>query len=476
MPPKFAPSLEHEIGGSGTYSPSGYIVELGEDTPELRWPNSVVVYDRMRRSESKCGSVLRAINFPIRGTDWRVEDSPDVRPEVANFVRTNLGLQPKGAGRRRRRDQGISWDSLLRPSLLHLPFGHMFFEPVYQIAGPGPDQAGLPPGPYAHLASMAPRLPRTLTGINIADNGDLAGIRQLVVRSDGRTNEVTIPADRLVPFVNDREGSDWAGMSILRTAYKHFLLKDMLERVGAMMIERNGMGVPVVNYPPEGDRGLALALATGFRAGEQSGGALPVGYSVELVVPKGQVPDALPQIRYHGEQIPHSVLAMFLDLGTTATGARALGETFVDFFTMSLNAVIAYTEETATEKISRTLVALNFGDDEPYPEIVADPLMPQAPVTADAVAQLVTAGVITADDALEADVRRRFGLPRATNPRPDQDPADEPRDPSGDVIDVTSPGGGAMSGEAGHLTGSVQDLRERLAKLRRGAPRRGRRN
>lgn len=465
--PAFPAGIESEIGSGGTYAPQGFLQQLSEDTAELRWPNSVVVYDRMRRTDGQVGGDLRAIGMPIRRTAWKVQAGDDVDPAVTQFVETNLGLTPESDGRRRDPGQHVSWDDFLRHALLSLVFGHMFFEPVYQIGPPTPGQPLLDQGrQYAQLAKLAPRLPRSLVGIDIDDHGELAGIRQWVTRADGMSDVKRIPRAQLVPVINDREGSDWSGTSILRTAYKHWLLKEMLERVGAMAVERNGMGLPVVGFPADGDRQTALAMATQARAGEQSGIAFPVGYSFDLVGVKGTLVDPLPQIAYHDQAIGRAVLAMFLNLGHD-TGARSLGETFVDFFTISLNAVIAAFEETATEEIVRPLVELNFGPGTAYPEIVGNELTPQSPLTADALGALVTAGVITPDSELEEDVRRRFGLPAL----PDEPlssisktPLTDPEDQSDPEIEVPAAGGSSHSG----ITGPISEVRARLAAIRRG--------
>jgi hypothetical protein len=44
-----------------------------EETPELVWPRSIEVFDRMRRQDAQVGSVLRAVTLPIRRTQWRID-------------------------------------------------------------------------------------------------------------------------------------------------------------------------------------------------------------------------------------------------------------------------------------------------------------------------------------------------------------------------------------------------------------------
>lgn len=413
------------------------VQQLAEYVPELRWPNSAQVFNRMRNDVS-CSAVLRAFTLPVTGTSWHVVKSPDVRPEVGGLVRNSVGLVEDGDSRARRRGQGISWDGALNEALLYLAFGHMFMEPVFNIGPPGPNDIGLPPGQYAHLARLAPVLPLTIQGMDIDAAGELVNVQQMASAPNGRMQTIDLDATKLIRFVNQKEGSDWTGRSVLREAYKSWFLKDQLERLASMIVERNGMGVPKVTYTMDQDKNQANRLASSFRAGEFSGMALPQGMDFALEGVTGQTVDPLPLIMYHSQAISRSVLAMFLDMGHD-TGARALGETFVDFFTLALNSILAQLSEIFTEQVSRLIVQINFGEDEPYPEIAADPIKAQSPLTAEALGQLVTAGVVTMDETTQNFVRQMYGMPPMAPVDPD---APEPQAPD-DTIDV--PTGGSSS-------------------------------
>ena len=54
---------------------------------------------------------------------------------------------------------------------------------------------------------------------------------------------------------------------------------------------------------------------------------------------------------------------------------------------------------------------LNWGEDEPAPRVVFEEIGSKSPATAEAIKQLIDCGAITADEALEADVRQKYGLP-----------------------------------------------------------------
>lgn len=407
MPPRDAPT--NELGAPGISTVGGFL-DTWEDTPELAFPGSVKVYDAMRR-DAQLDGIMRAITLPIRRTGRRLVGA-DVRPEVMALIRDELGVDEDGRGYRRRRRQGVVLAEVIRHALLMLPFGFMPMEQVYEVGPPSPGTPVGRPGLVAHLRKLGPRMPRSLTAIDVARDGGLQGIRQLVPRQGAPGwDEVTIPVDRLAYFVNDREGGDWTGRSLFRSAYGHWLIKQRLMRLGPVIVERNGMGVPVVYYPSDGNKAEALAIATKFRAGEQAGAALPDGYRLELVGVDGSTKDELPLLKYHDEAMGRSALAMFLNLGHD-NGARALGDTFVDYFVLANDTIAEEVAAVLTEHVIRDLVELNYGPDEAYPELVFDPISAESTPTADALKALADAGLLgPIDEELYGEVRRRYGLP-----------------------------------------------------------------
>ncbi|QIM19885.1 hypothetical protein G7075_00035 [Phycicoccus sp. HDW14] len=375
-----------------------------ETTPELAWPLNLAVYDAMRKQDAQVGSVLRAVTFPVRSTTWRI-DPNGARDEVVQHVAGDLGLPIKGVqdvapGRLRDR---FSWSTHLRHSLLMLPFGHMAFEQLYRY-----DEAAN----LLHLRKLGPRMPRSIAKFNVARDGGLISIEQKGVGTDPK--DITIPVSRLVMYVNEREGGNWRGMSLLRTAYKNWLLKDRLLRTETMTIDRNGLGVPVYTAA-EGEKSLDAGqdIASGFRSGDNAGAAIPNGALLKLLGVDGQLPDARKPIEYHDQQIARAVLAHFLNLGTQ-TGSWALGSTFADFFTQSLTAVAQDVADVTTAHVIEDLVDLNYGENEPAPKLVFDEIGSNAGALAVAIKTLVDAGVLTPDEGLEAHVRLGLGLPTKT--------------------------------------------------------------
>lgn len=370
-----------------------------ESTPELLWPRSIDVYDRMRRQDSQVRSVLGAVTLPIRRTPWRI-DPAGARDEVVQLVAEDLGLPivgeaPQPLGRTRDR---FSWLEHVRLALLMLTFGHSVFEQVYRIDGEG----------RARIRKLAYRPAASIANWNVASDGGLISIEQ---HGKATGPAPIIPVERLVVYVNEREGGNWIGMSLLRPGYKDWLLKDRLLRVDVGTIERNGMGIPVYEGA-EGEEDLSkgLDIATSVRSGDNSGAATPAGAKLRLMGVEGTLPQALPSIRYHDEQIARGVLAHFLNLGTQ-TGSWALGTTFADFFVSSLNAVADDIAEVASQHIVEDLVDLNFGMDEPAPRVVPDEIGSKQIATAQALKLLFDAGILRPDRSLEEAVRQTYDLP-----------------------------------------------------------------
>ena len=411
----------HGLPGWGAFAGDEH-----ELNPALRWPLSVGVYDRMRREDAQVGSVLRAVTFPIRRTTWMI-DPVGARDEVVDLVADSFGLPIKGRAvepplRARGR---FDFDEHLRLALLELVYGHSVFEQVYRVDSDG----------RVRLRKLAWRPPRTISKWDVAVDGGLIAVEQYVLGSV----PARMPVDRLVVYTNEREGANWQGMSLLRTAYKNYLLKDRMMRAQALTVERNGLGIPKYTGAPlpqdnmsdaeilawqetQRDQGLKVARET--RAGDKAGLSIPNGATMELMGVSGKLPDTDGPIRYHDEQIARAVLAHFLNLGTE-TGSWALGSTFADFFVGSLNAVALHIANTCQRHVVEDLVDANWGPTEPAPRLVAAAIGEEQAATAEAVKALIDCGAIRTDRSLEEYLRQRYKLPVKDPWPPSTEPAQE---------------------------------------------------
>ena len=387
--------------------------DIEEQNTDMQWPKNLGVYEQMR-SDAQVYSVIKAVTLPILSTGWSL-DPNGVREEVLQLVAADLGLPIKGrepepvAVRRRGR---FSWSEHMAAALLEIVFGHSYFEQVYKIVDL-----------QARLWKLAPRPHGTISKFNVAKDGGLVSIEQHP--EAGSTKPVIVPVDRLVAYVHGREGGNWAGRSMLRAAYKNWMLKDRLMRTQTLTVDRNGLGVPIYTAAPfpdgmtaaadidswvRNERTEGLKLAMAFRSGETAGASIPHGATITLRGVEGDLPDADKPIRYHDEQIARAALAHFLNLGVQ-TGSWALGSTLGDFFSDSLNGEATHFQDVTQQHVIDDLVDKNWGESEPAPRLVFDKIGASSPLTAEAIKGLVDAGVLTTDDALEEYLREVLGLP-----------------------------------------------------------------
>jgi hypothetical protein len=402
------------ISAESKTASTAFIIEPLDPNPDLHFPASIPVYDEMRTTDGQVGSLISAINLPILAARWQLQGA-NVRPEVMKFVTTEIGLNVADEALERARGNGIVWLDHLETALLALPFGFMPFEQVYEAGPPSPGQEDVGVPMMLHLRKLAPRLPRTVTNIFVGRDGGLAGIGQTPLDPKAK-EDIFIPVERLVFYVHKREGADWSGRSILRTIYKNWMIGDKILRLSGQIIERNGMQVPVLYYGDKLAKTEADQIVQGFRAGATAGATIPDGGGkLELIGGNSSgAADALLHMKYHDEKIAESALAMFKTLGHDS-GARSLGDTFVDIFTQAVQSIANYFARVATEHIIRDLVELNFGPDEPYPTLTAGDLSANRAITTSAIKELVDAKLVIPDAPLEAFLRKTNGLPDADN-------------------------------------------------------------
>ncbi|UVT24965.1 DUF935 domain-containing protein [Rhodococcus pyridinivorans] len=412
-----APELGYLVSGQG----NAFDMDQ-ETTPELRWPNSIQVFDKMRRTDSQVTSVLRAVTLPLKRTTWRL-DPNGASDDVVGFVARELNLPVVGrAATPSARTRGrFSWTEHLNQALLAMPLGFMPFEQSYRIGDDG----------LAHLRKLAPRPPASVQEIKVARDGGLEWIQQMRDPSTPPGVELKMPVSSLVVYVCDKEDGNWLGNSILRSCYAPWMIKQAMLRLAPQVVERNGMGVPVVEAPAgatDEELEKGRKMASSFRAGPHAGMSLPAGWKFTLAGVAGQLTDPMPLINYCDAQIGRSVLAHFLNLDGKG-GSYALADTQADLFIQSLQTRADWIRDVANAHIIEDLVDINFGEDTPAPRLVFDEIGARHPATAAALAQLTQMGLLYPDRELEEFLRQMHGLPPKdpkTSSAPEPEPLPEP--------------------------------------------------
>lgn len=386
-----------EIGYSNDTSGIGWLQTSEAFGAVPAWPLDLPVYERMRSEDAQPAAALRAVVLPLLSTQWNL-DATGCREKVAVSVATNMGIALQGEGLPsvlRTRDR-FSWHDHLRHACTMFAFGHSYFEQVYRPLDDG----------SLALRKLAWRPPMTISKIHVARDGGLVGISQHGVKQ-------MIPTSRLVSYVNEREGSNWRGRSLFRSALKNQRAKDLYMRTDLRAADRTGTGLPVYEMAEgETDPQFGLDLTTKLRSGDSSGVSRPHGSGLELLGVKGVLPDMQPRIEYQDRQIFASVLLSYMSLGGgQGPGSYALGAVQAETFTNSLQSAGQQLCDTTQQHVIEDFVDVNFGPDEPAPRLVFERIGSHQAATAQALKLLVEAGILRPDLPLEEAARQSYGLP-----------------------------------------------------------------
>jgi hypothetical protein len=378
-----------------------------EHVPELVFPASIPILAKMR-TDATIASALAAYVTALVAAEWHIDPAGST-PAMARLCADSLGLpiageDPEQIGATRAR--GVKWKEHVRLMCLHLVYGFMPFEPVYEIRDG-----------KTYLRYLAERMPSTIVEVKVNEDGTLKSIVQEGVGKNALPNGVEIPADRLIWYVSEREGANWTGRPLIRACYSAWLLKLDTLRVNAVSIARFGAGTPVMEPLPGTSPTTAQVieaqrLASSVRVG-QTGGAVPNGFTLRIKGVEGSIPDAIPTLRMYDEQLSRALLTSILDLGNTANGSRALGDNFADILQRSLQSIGDAAAETATQLCER-LTSFNEGEDAISPIVRCGDVGASKAVIAQSITGLVQAGIVTPDASLDAYARDAYNLPAAT--------------------------------------------------------------
>ena len=381
-----------ELGGTGTYIVNGYITNHDYNAQLTGW-SRIDHYDKMRKGDATVRASLLAVFLPILSTEWYIEPASDNAKdvEIAEHVKKELF------------ERNISWATKLREILLYLAYGSYVFEKIWTRREDG----------FIGIEKIAPRLPKTILKWETDDNQP--GITQTL--PTGTT--ANIPAWKLLTFINEQEGDNYEGTSLLRTSYKHWYYKERYYKIDAMAQERQGLGLPYFKKPSGAnveDVQKMRELMRNLRANEEAYLEIISGWEAGILEMKaGSTKDAKPMIDHHDRQISKNVLAQFLELGADGgSGSRALSEDHSDLFLLAENAVAQYIKEVVQKDLIKELVDYNYTVEQ-YPQLKYGSIgMVDYEKLSGALQSLSAAKLITTTYKTEQYLRKTMKLPEIT--------------------------------------------------------------
>lgn len=428
-------SSEPLQGEMGTTSPSPWTsFNRREYNPKLAGAHGLEQFDKMRKSDGTVRGTLRIVKTPVLAADWYIQAGGERLKDkkAAEFVWKNLTEL-----------MSISWTQVLTESLLMCDFGYYIFEKVYdervvdgrnrtiwkKLAPRHPldieswvfDENGGPVGCWfrtTHEDADAWRN-EVMSGANSTQTGNMPGLVNdptptvsgiPYLDAQFHPNAIFIPIEKLLVFTFDKEAGNIEGVSVLRSAYKHWYYKEQLYKIDAIQKERHGIGIPVIKLPmgykPE-DKTAAENLGRNIRTNERAHIVLPPGWDILMLKLEGNPVDALKSVEHHDKLIEKNIVAHFLN----ATGEQS--DVLVDMFLKSTRFMADIVAETFNMYCIPELVAYNFPG-------AAIPKLRYRHIgeavdwrtMSFAVRNFIGAGVIKPDDKLEENIRESMGLPK----------------------------------------------------------------
>jgi hypothetical protein len=272
------------------------------------------------------------------------------------------------------------------------------------------------------------RLPKTIIGWHSDVYGEIDRITQIAPMriADGgqEYKEVDIPGSHLLVFTYDKWGDEHSGTSILRSAFKPWQLKEIIEKVCAIAYERHGVGIPVAYIPRDKENDTELLddledKLTNLRAGESTFLIFPgpkavgntIGYHFEIESPEGGIPDFTNILEHLRGDIKGAMLVRFSELGHAQTGARATSSNQQEVWYAALHALARYIQAQLNVFIRR-LVDVNYPDVERYPKFVFRNIEARNLLEyAQGIALMANAEMLVPDEPTRDWVRRSIDAP-----------------------------------------------------------------
>lgn len=448
--PPTRPPLDAK-GASGTINFRGFL-QSDEYKRELVGLQGLLVYDQMQRSDGSVQEALEHIYSPIKNASVSVE--PPENPDTDELIATALVRDALFE------TLSQPWLELIDQELDYLGFGHQVFELSWQVVERElryeiPGEYDVDPATGRRVPKVETtdvqqwlvwdrfeqRMQKTLWQWHV-ERGKLTGVTQAVFNSDTSAYEYPLlDATDLLVLTSKRRGDDFTGRPLLRAAYKPWFLKELIEKVEAVSLERWGVGI-AVGYVPQSKQDDDAAISrledilANLKAGESTyvvmpgpkqgaGVALGEGYLIEIIGPTGTPPDFRSAKEFHRSEIKAAVLARFAELGHAQTGARATGDTQSKVWYDALHAVARYLEDVHAPAIRR-LVNLNLPGVTRYPKLLFSGIEAKdLQEFAQAQSQLVASGAVQPDRTYRGWVRDQID-----GPPEDEVDDSEPADPN----------------------------------------------
>ena len=389
------------IAVAGTQISGGRFME--EYLGNLRFPTFAArTYDKMSRSDAQIQAMLNALTTPLLSArfEYIADESDPEQVKQAMYKNRFFKEHPI-----------MPWTQTLGEILTFLKFGFSLFEPYGHVI----DDPEL--GKIATLKSIGFIKQDTIHQWDV-EAGEIKQVHQ-VCTQNGKMSNVWIKGENLIHFAHKMEGDNFEGVSILRPIYGNYIRKDLYLKIDMIGLEKMSVGTPIFFVPKqilsdEEEMANLASIGESYAAHEKAYMILDdrmkdTGFRIE----KGEynasaIADA---IKREDSGIIESILAQFLTIGTQRAGGNAQNDGQMRLFLQSLTHLAAYITDKLDNFVHPWYV-YNFGEPKTRLYMKAHGiLMDDAKNTMDIITGYKNAGIIQADDKLEAKIRQDIKLP-----------------------------------------------------------------
>lgn len=414
-----------QLGFHGTTIWNGLVQQ--DYNPDLRFPGSIPIYQRMRSSDPMVQTIENIISLPVRTVKWRVDpgDTSKAGRESTEFIQSNV---LDGVGMR------SSFDDLVRKALISVMIG--FQNLVKWTAFDGP---------YVRLTNLLDVHPQALYKWSFDPSGEVNGIHLAGFDGAGKWHDGTaaedfIPSDMLLRFSFREEWGNPEGFPLCRVMYAPWYIKRTLYLILNIGLEREWVNTPIGTYPrgtTKADIDNLLTALKRLATASNSAMVLEEGWSIGSYGGHAKTDAAMAYLAHLDDGIAKVALAQFVNLAGAGNGSRALSSDQSSFFLLCEQALASWICSVIQQQVIRQLVLWNWPGlpVESHPRLshshIATVLQPTA--LGHALAALVNKQLLTPDEDVENSVREMLYLPpipegqkRNTPPPSDTPPADKP--------------------------------------------------
>lgn len=356
-------------GGLGKFIRSDFLRQLqGREAAEF--------YFEMAMNSPIIGAYLNLVDSYLRSAEFRIfpaNESPEAL-RIAKFIEECLF-----------HDLDIGFQELISQIGSMVVYGYSYFEHVYKIRLGRNSNDLLASSRYndghVGLASLAMRSQRSLWAWDIDKNGTIGGMWQSNFFNQGKAyTPIHIPVQKATLFRTSTYENNPEGKSMLRNAVIDYIYLKRIQEYKMIGIEHDHVGIPIIKVPqnmldpnaPDETKSALNSLfeqAKSFRQNSESVLIFPsdtdcennaTGFKFELIgSPGSKMYDLSEEERLRSSNMLKSVLAQFLEFGTSDVGSFAVAKVADSIFANGMRGLLKVIQSQFNRDIIPTLIELN---------------------------------------------------------------------------------------------------------------------